>query len=198
MSNLKKFKNKKIAIYGGSFNPIHIGHLLTGYDVLEKLCYDYILYIPANIPVHKDFKDGIDGKLRLEMVKLATKEYEKFLYSDIEIKRGGLTYTYDTVKELQQKFGFTEKFGVIFGDDLLEGLDTWKNISELEKMTELICLKRDKDIEHFSKYKVKFVENRIFNITSSEIRERVKKNQPINYFMTNTVKNFIIKNKLYY
>ena len=135
MSSLKSYKDKKIAIYGGSFNPIHLGHLLTGYDVIEKLGYDYVLYIPANIPVHKDFKDGIDSKLRLKMVQLAINQYDKFGVSDIEIKRGGLTYTYDTVLELQKRYGFKEKLGIVFGDDLLSGLHTWKN-NTLQDMTD--------------------------------------------------------------
>ena len=197
MSNLKKYKSKKIAIYGGSFNPIHIGHLLTGFDVLEQLGYDYILYIPANIPVHKDFKDGAKPLDRFNMVNLAIKKCKRFLSSDIEIRRGGLTYTYDTIVELREKFGFTQKFGVIFGDDLLDGLNTWKNIDTLQETTDLICLKRDKNRNYSSKYKVNYVENRIFDISSTEIRDRIKNNLPINYFVTDNVRRYIFENGLY-
>lgn len=197
MSSLKSYKDKKIAIYGGSFNPIHLGHLLTGYDVIEKLGYDYVLYIPANIPVHKDFKDGIDSKLRLKMVQLAINQYDKFGVSDIEIKRGGLTYTYDTVLELQKRYGFKEKLGIVFGDDLLSGLHTWKNIATLQDMTELICLKRDDNQVSDSPYKIRYLNNRVFSISSTEIRDRIKNGLPINYFLPKEVYNFITNNKLY-
>lgn len=197
MLNLKSLRNKKIAIYGGSFNPIHIGHLLTGFDVLEQLNYDYILYIPANIPVHKDFSQGLSAEYRLKMVELSIANCNSFLSSDIEIKRGGLTYTYDTVTELQKLCDFSNKLGVIFGDDLLDGLSTWKNIDDLQNISELICLKRDKDKVYNSNYKVRYADNRLFSISSTEIRERIRSNLPISYFVTESVETYIKKNRLY-
>ncbi len=197
MSSLKKYKFKKIAVYGGSFNPIHIGHLLTGFDAIEQLGYDYILYVTTNIPVHKDFSEGVASYDRFKMVNLAIKHYEKFLSSDIEIKRGGPTYTFDTITELYKKYNFTNKLGVIFGDDLLDGLSTWKEIDKLQKIADLICLKRGQNENNCSKYRIKYVQNRIFSISSTEIRERIRKNLPVNYFLTENVRKYIEKNQLY-
>ena len=131
---MKNFKNKKIAIYGGSFNPIHIGHLITGFDLIEKLNYDYVIYVPANIPIHKNISNLLNHNYRLEMIKLSIHGINNFLVSDIEIKKGGISYTIDTIKELQELYKCNSKLGVIFGDDLLNDLSSWKEIDLLSKI----------------------------------------------------------------
>ncbi|OHD13941.1 MAG: nicotinate (nicotinamide) nucleotide adenylyltransferase [Spirochaetes bacterium GWD1_27_9] len=197
MKELNNLSNKKIAIYGGSFNPIHIGHLLTGFDIIEKLGYEHIIYIPANIPVHKDSSGFPEPSHRLKMLNLSIKYTKFFLSSDIEIKRGGLTYTYDTVEELTKLLNYKAKFGVVFGDDLLAGLNKWKNIDSLQNICELICLKRDLSTKENIPYKITYLKNRVFSISSTEIRERVKSNLSIDYMVTKEVKNYIVRKKLY-
>ena len=135
--------DKKVAIYGGTFNPIHIGHLLTGFDVIEKLKYDYIIYIPTNISVHKNTNNALSAKHRLKMVDLSIKGIKGFLSSDVEIRRGGLTYTIDTIRQLKEEYKYNGKFGIVFGDDLIEDLSTWKEIELLQDIADLICLFRN-------------------------------------------------------
>ncbi len=194
---MNNFKNKKIAIYGGTFNPIHIGHLITGFDLIEKLKYDYVIYIPANIPAHKKSIHIINQKNRLEMIKLSTKGIDKFLVSDIELKNGGISYTIDTVRALHKIYDYKGKFGVVFGDDLLNDLYTWKEIDLLSKITDMICMFRNNSKKNNSKFKIKWLENRIINISSTEIRDRIKNNLPINFLVTDNVNKYILKNKLY-
>jgi nicotinate-nucleotide adenylyltransferase len=194
MTNLK---NKKIVVYGGTFNPIHIGHLLTGFDLLEKLNYDYVIYVPTNIPAHKNTFNLIDQFYRLKMIKLSIKGIKKFLVSDIEIKKGGISYTIDTIKELYDMYKCKNKIGVVFGDDLLNELSQWKEIDSLSKITDMICMYRKSSKVIKSKYKLKWLQNRIINISSSEIRERIKNNLPINFMVSEKVNNFILKKKLY-
>ncbi len=189
--------NKKVALYGGSFNPVHIGHLLTAFYIKEKLMYDLIIFIPANIPVHKDNSELISPDKRIKMLKLATKKIDSFLVSDIEIKRGNKSYTFDTVMELKEKYKYSDKFGIIIGDDLLEGLNSWKNIDTLQNICDILCLKRDKYKNLKSDYKVTFLENRIIEISSSEIRDRIKKGLPINFMVPKEVEKYILKNRLY-
>ena len=191
------FKNKKIAVYGGSFNPIHIGHLIAGFDLIEKLNYDYVVYVPANIPVHKNISNLVNHNYRYEMIKLSIQDIDNFLVSDIEIKKGGISYTIDTIKELQEQYKNNKKLGVVFGDDLVNDLSSWKEIDLLYKTTDMICLHRNSKKSIKSKYRLKWFENHIINISSSEIRERIKKKLPINFMVTDKVNKYILKKKLY-
>src|SRR4030042_5420933 len=140
---MQELKNKKVAIYGGTFNPIHLGHLITGLEIIEKLNYDIVFYIPANIPSHKYFVDTVSKQDRLNMVKLSVKNTDNFFCSDIEIKRGGVSYTIDSIDELTKKYNYKGRFGIVFGDDLVSGLHTWKEIDRINKIADLICLKRN-------------------------------------------------------
>ena len=194
---MSDFRNKRIALYGGSFNPIHHGHLLTGLEVIEKLKYDYIVYIPANIPAHKKIENIESSKRRLDMVKMAVKKYNKFLFSDVEIKRGGISFTIDTVYELKDIYQSKYKFGIIFGDDLLDELESWKDFNKLAKISEFICLTRDNNKVYKPKIKINYLNNRIVEMSSTEIRNRVKNKLNIDFMVTNEVKKYIIKNKLY-
>ncbi len=194
---MQELKNKKVAIYGGTFNPIHLGHLITGLDIIEKLNYDKVLYIPANIPSHKFFVDTVSKEDRLNMVKLSLKNCDNFIFSDIEIKRGGISYTIDTLEELKEKYDYNGRFGVVFGDDLVSGLHTWKEIDRINKIADLICLKRNHKDEIKTDYNIKFVNNRIIDISSTEIRERIKNNLTLDFFLKDTVIKYIFKKKLY-
>ncbi|MCG8568711.1 MAG: nicotinate-nucleotide adenylyltransferase [Spirochaetes bacterium] len=197
MSKLNNLNGKKIAIFGGSFNPVHNGHLLTAQKLYEYFHFDYILFIPANIPVHKNSKDFPDATHRLNMVKLAIENYPYFIYSDIEIKRGGFTYTIDTVMELKQRFPLIQKISFIIGDDLLSGLSSWKNIDQLLQEVELICLKRSKDNIADTDYPVLFFLNPLYDISSTEIRKRIKAKLPIDFMLPDRVKKYILDNQLY-
>jgi nicotinate-nucleotide adenylyltransferase len=191
------FRNKKIAIFGGSFNPIHLGHLLTGLEVIEKLKYDYIVYIPANIPAHKKEYNIESSKRRFDMVKMAVKSCDKFLASDVEIKRGGVSFTIDTVCQLKEIYQTKYKFGIIFGDDLLDELESWKDFGNLVKISDLICLTRNKNKIKKPKIRINYLNNRVVEMSSTEIRNRVKNKLNIDFMVTNEVKKYIIKNKLF-
>ncbi len=185
----------KIAIYGGTFNPIHIGHLLTAFDVLEQTDYKKVIFIPTNIPPHKEFNRDVSAEDRIKMVELSISSIKDFLFDDIEIKRGGKSYTYDTIVYLQEKFS-NAQFGFIVGDDLAKELHTWKNFPQLQNMCEFLCLKRD-NIEIKTDYKLTHINNRIISIGSTEIRERIRKELPITFMVTREVENYIYENRLY-
>jgi nicotinate-nucleotide adenylyltransferase len=193
---MKFKKTDKIAIYGGTFNPIHVGHILTGYEILEKLGYDHVLYVPDNIPVHKNVVKS-DSHDRLKMVELSLKRIKGFSFSDIEIKRGGYSYTYDTVIELREQLDVDNKFGVIFGDDLLSGIHLWKNIGELERICDLVCLKRNNTVTNPPDIRIEYFNNKIFDISSTEIRNRVESGLTIFGMVTEEVGKYITKRRLY-
>lgn len=187
----------KTALYGGSFNPIHFGHLLSAKTVIEFFNYDKIVFIPASTPVHKDNSDYVSNLHRENMIKLAIENEKQFQYSDCELKRGGLSYTIDTVRYYYENYNITDKIGVIIGDDLIEGLDKWKEIETLQSIADIICLQRD-DIKKTSKFKINFIKNRIFEISSKEIRDLLNNNKSINYLLPERVIDYINQNKLYY
>ena len=187
-------KPEKIALYGGTFDPIHMGHLLTGYDIMEKLGYDRVIYIPDNIPVHKKASLSKSAD-RLKMVKMSVQGIKGFDWSDIEIKRGGYSYTYNTVMEMKKNHDV--KYGIIFGDDLLGGINKWKKIGELQNICELVCLKRNNKSINDTGLKIKFFENRVMEISSTEIRGRIANGLPIKGMVTPEVMNYISRKKLY-
>ncbi|MBM3243930.1 MAG: nicotinate (nicotinamide) nucleotide adenylyltransferase, partial [Candidatus Omnitrophica bacterium] len=107
----------KIGILGGTFNPVHIGHLILAEEALEKLGLNKIIFMPACLPPHKENIDIAAPNERLKMVKLAIKGNKKFIVSDIEIKRAGRSYTVDTVRELKKRSP-KDEFYFIIGSDL--------------------------------------------------------------------------------
>ncbi len=186
----------KTAIYGGSFNPVHYGHLLSAVWVFEKLNYDKIILVPTNIPVHKNYSDFPSAIHRLEMLRLAVEGIDYLEVSDVEIQRGGNSYSIDTVRELTQKLNLTQKPGLIIGDDLLDGLCKWKEIDNLCRESNLVCLKRN-NCSVTTPYPLTFLDNRIISISSTDIRERIRIGKKIDFLLPDKVKDYITEHKLY-
>ena len=190
---------KKVAIFGGSFNPIHIGHLITAQYVREICGLDTIIFIPCYISPHKtDFKP-VDGDLRLEMVKLAIAHNPHFGVSDYELKKGGVSYTIDTVRHLKKKY---DKIDLIIGYDNLLVFDKWKDPDELVKLVNLIVLKRSSDKKKNVKKNKYFefaniINTPVVDVSSSEIRARIKGGKSIEHLVSEPVKKYIISHKLY-
>ncbi len=194
---LPDLRNKKIAIYGGSFNPIHIGHLLGAVSVKENFDFDYIIFIPANKPAHKELDSLTPSPTqRLRMTEMAVKGIDYFCASDVELKRGGVSYTIDTVDYFLNEHKVLPKPGVIIGTDLIPGLDSWKEIGRLSEISRLICITRDNQ-KTVNKYGIEFLNTPIIEMSSSFIRNRLNKGLNIDFMVTNNVKNYINKHKLY-
>lgn len=149
----------KIAVLGGSFNPIHIGHLALADEVCVSLGYDKVIFVPTFIPPHKMPVDTVSADDRLEMVRLACMDDGRFEADPCEIERGGTSYTYDTVDYLEKKYGSSldGKIGLIMGDDLIPGFHLWHRAQELSEKCTLILARRprqeDSDPEHSNKDK---------------------------------------------
>ncbi|MGB9668210.1 MAG: nicotinate-nucleotide adenylyltransferase, partial [Thermosulfidibacteraceae bacterium] len=130
----------RIGIFGGTFNPVHMGHLIAAEDVRYKMKLDKILFIPSNIPPHKSTKGLISAEDRLNMVKLAIEGNPFFECSDIEIKRGGKSYTIDTVKEVKN-INKAEYFFILGGEAFLS-FHNWKNPEGILREIDLIVISR--------------------------------------------------------
>lgn len=166
----------KTAILGGSFNPVHIGHLILAEEVLSQCGYDRILFIPANIPPHKSIDDP-GSHIRLEMLEAATKQFPEFAVSNCEILRRGVSYTIDTVRYLKTddvlKGQIDGKPGLIVGDDLLAGFFEWKEPYSLVSEADIIVAHRQYPYRLSLPYPHRYVENTIMPISSSEVRARI-------------------------
>jgi nicotinate-nucleotide adenylyltransferase len=214
---IKSVKNKieflqnellKIGIMGGTFDPIHYGHLVTAEAARAKFNLDQVIFVPAGNPPHKVDQMVTDKNHRYLMTLLATATNPYFEVSRIEIDREGYTYTIDTVKNFNVEFQGKAQFYFITGADALNQILTWKDAESLLKICEFVAATRPgyhhddlfKDIEYLTvnyNSRIHFVEVPSLAISSTDIRERVKSNQPIKYLLPESVENYIYKNNLY-
>ncbi|BEO93884.1 nicotinate (nicotinamide) nucleotide adenylyltransferase [Fusobacterium nucleatum] len=188
----------KIAIYGGSFNPMHIGHEKIVDYVLKNLDMDKIIIIPVGIPSHRE-NNLEESDTRLKICREIFKSNEKVEVSDIEIKSERKSYTYDTLLKLIEIYGKDNKFFEIIGEDSLKNLKTWKNYKELLNLCKFIVFRRkdDKntkiDSEFLNNKNIIILENEYYNISSTEIRNKVKNGEDITGLVNEKVKNLIKK-----
>lgn len=196
---------KRIGVFGGTFNPIHLGHLIAAQEVLYKMKLDKIVFMPSGDPPHKSNYFLASSSDRLEMVWLAIEGNKSFTVSDMEIKRIGKTYTYDTLIELH-KIYYGDKFYFIVGFDALKEMHTWKNAEELFKLTDLIVVNRG-ILEEGMKDEIKdkekcgasinLVEIPDIGISSTDIRKRIFIGEGIRYLVPDNVFEYITKKGLY-
>lgn len=198
---------KKTGIMGGSFNPIHNGHLEIAECAMEEYDLDEVLFIPNHCPPHKDSSEMIDADLRLQMVKLAIQGHPHYTISDMEIKKGGLSYTYLTVTELKNRYPDTE-FYFLMGADSLADFRKWRNADMIaSKCHILAAMRNDMDngdvtrlAEELSReYGGDFSLLRIppTDISSTQIRRLLKYGKKISGMVPEAVEQFIAEHQLY-
>jgi nicotinate-nucleotide adenylyltransferase len=186
----------KIGILGGTFNPIHIGHLILAEEVREKLRLDRVIFVPTYIAPHKQNSKVAAAQERLSMVKAAIKGNSFLKASDIEIKRKGPSYTVDTVKAFNRKFPGDELY-FIAGSDLLKYLDEWKDFRELLGLVKFVVATRPGyPLENIPAY-VQRVGIRAVDVSAFEIRQCIKGHKSFRYLVPEAVFEYINKKKLY-
>ena len=161
----------RIAILGGTFNPVHNGHLNIAGEVKSRFGYQRVVFIPANIPAHKKMEVEVGADHRLKMLELAVAQHSDFVVDDCELRRGGTSYTIDTVRELSQSYPITGKPGLIIGDDLVEDFKSWRDVERLVELVELVIAHRRTPKDIAVDYPCRYVDNSLFPISSSQIRE---------------------------
>jgi nicotinate-nucleotide adenylyltransferase len=188
----------KVGIFGGTFDPIHHGHLITAQSVREIRDLDKIIFIPSFISPHKADVNSASPEHRMSMLKLAVDGIDFFEVSDYEIKKEGISYTVDTLKEFKKKY---DELEFIIGYDNIFKFHTWKNPDEIMKITKILVLKRKSSLPppHEDKYvkSALFVETRGIEISATDIREKVKQGMPIHYLVPEKVKEYIYSFNLY-
>jgi len=186
----------KIGILGGTFNPIHVGHLILAEEVREKLFLDKIIFMPAYLPPHKNNSHIIEARYRFEMIQAAIRENPYLSVSDIEINRQGRSYTIDTIVELKKLYPADELY-FITGSDLLKYLDDWKDLSQIISMVKFVVATRPGyALEKIPAY-IATVAIRAVDISAFEVRDAIKDNKSFRYLVPESVYKYITKNNLY-
>ena len=199
---------KRIGIMGGTFNPIHKGHLALAKSAMEEFVLAKVIFIPAGMPPHKKPGEVIDKEHRYNMVKLAIKQIPKFSISRIEVDRKGISYAVDTFNELKKIYGEKTKLFYIMGLDSINEILEWRKPLELFKLCEFIVSTRPGSRIRTFKRLVKFPPlqkevDKIHlmelkeNISASEIRERLKSGKSVKGLLPRVVENYIKRNHLY-
>ncbi len=198
----------RIGIMGGTFNPIHNAHLQIAQEALEELKLDKVLFIPTGQPyMNKDMSDVLDADSRGEMTRLGISGNPLFSFSDLEIKRQGTSYTCDTLKELHALYP-EDTFYLLVGSDSFMGLGNWKDSTYIFSAATIALTLRssvpEADIMRQKEYyeetfgaKICMVSMPLLEISSSDIRRRVRKNLSIRYLVPEKVADYIHQKKLY-
>lgn len=200
-------KKKKIGIMGGTFNPIHIGHLILGQTALEQFQLDKVLFMPTKNPPHKIYDHIVDDAIRAEMVLKAIKDNPNFELSTFEMDREGITYTADTLTQLTKQ-NPDEEYYFIVGADSLFYIDRWKDPATIFKLSRLLAavrgqashkdmLQKITELNETFHASVELLNSPNIDISSSEIRERVKNGMDIQYYVMPDVARYIQSNALY-
>lgn len=184
----------RIGLYGGSFDPIHFGHLLLARDAVEQLDLDRILFIPANHSPHKPEVRITPGPIRLQMVRAAIAGEPRFEADDRELRRPPPSYTIDTVRELIAERPGAE-FTYLIGADNLALLDTWREIDALRELVRFAVLARDETVTAPDP-RMPVIRRRI-EISSTEIRNRIANGEGVRYLVPIEVEAIIRLHHLY-
>jgi len=191
----------RIGIMGGTFDPIHMGHLVAAEGVRVELRLDRVVFVPAARPPHKQAAGISDGDRRLEMTRMATEDNPAFEVSDLELRRSGTSYTIDTVRQLRAGFGPGVDLFFLMGVDSLMEITTWKEYeSLLEEMTVVVFPRPGLDpssVDGAVRDRVRFVSTCEVGLASSDIRERVRKSKSIRYLVHPAVEAFVQQEGLY-
>lgn len=187
----------KAGILGGSFNPIHNGHLILADEARQKLKLDKVYFIPLNQPAHKEDKELLPARDRLRMVKSAVNGNPYFAALDIEIKRQGKSYTIDTLRLLRKEFPRVNKFFFIIGSDSLSYLESWKDINEVMKLAKFVAASRPNyPLKNCPKDILPLVVESV-DISGFRLRQRIKNNESVRYYLPEEVYKYIEKKGLY-
>jgi len=221
----KDLKGKRIGIVGGTFNPIHLGHLRSAEENRETYDLSRVIFIPSATPPHKDSGNIIDAKHRYKMVKRAVSSNCNFVASDIELKREGKSYTIDTLKYFKERVGDEGEIYFIIGLDAFIEIETWMNFRELFEYSHFVVTDRpdseskspqfvmpegisdafEKQTDgeqdfwiHTSKSRLYFQDISALDISSTVIRGLIRDGKSISYLVPESVNKYIKKRGLYH
>lgn len=195
-TNVKNLARRSVGLFGGTFNPVHLGHFIIADQVLHQLHLDEILFIPDNQPPHKTKKTALPASERVAMLAAALEGQKGFALDLTEIQRGGISYTIDTVKSLQQQHPDTDYY-VIIGADMVADLPNWHAIDELSHLIKFVGVRRP-GVQVSAAYPIIWVDAPLLAISSSQIRHMCACHQSIRYLVPQLVAEYIQEKGLYH
>ncbi|HOG39835.1 MAG: putative nicotinate-nucleotide adenylyltransferase [Deltaproteobacteria bacterium ADurb.Bin026] len=208
----------RIGLFGGTFDPVHIGHLRVAEEIREAFELERVYFIPANIPPHKNIQLITDSDIRLKMIKSAVRDNKYLSVSDIELKRKGVSYSIDTVKSFEKRF---KSLYFIMGIDAFYEIDTWYDYKEIFNHTNFIVMLRPMDrkpgasdvfpnslkthikkiddvrFQHSSGNMIYLQQVTQLDISSTRIRENIKQGKTTRYIVPKTVEKIVREKGLY-
>jgi nicotinate-nucleotide adenylyltransferase len=187
----------RIAVLGGSFNPVHIGHLLLADAALSSLSYDRVILVPAFQSPLKDESRGAGPRDRLDMLLAAVAADPRFCVDDCELRREGISYTIDTVEDLVRRYRPGAPLGLILGDDLAANFHRWKRAGDLASLTDIIIAHRTSGKELPFPYAHRRLSNPIIDVSSGSLREKILKGEAWDYLVPPGAR-FIIRDRSLY
>jgi len=180
---------------GGSFNPLHLGHLQLA-DECIAAGYDKIVLVPAYIAAHKDSIPGDSPEERLAMVRMAAEAYG-FETCDCEIRRGGISYTIDTIDYLKKHYKPSGRIGLVIGEDLLDGFHKWRRYRDLLSKVDLLLARRGPERTDRDDIEYTRLDNPDFPVSSTDIRERVASGRPFRFLVPPEIAAYIMNRGIY-
>ncbi len=189
-------KAKRIGILGGTFNPVHIGHLAIAQVAMEKCGLDKVLFIPCALPPHKAMTSLVSGEDRLKMVRRAVKGNARFQVLDYEVKKGGRSYSVDTLEYLKGIYPESTRLFFIVGEDEFPYLKTWKHVDRILELATFVVVSRP-GTEKQSRIKHHRVIMPGIDVSSSYVRKRARAGKSIKYLVPEGVARYIKQRKLY-
>ena len=193
----------RLGIFGGSFDPPHVGHLLAAVDAFEALHLDKLIFVPTAIQPLKSDAIAAAAHHRLAMVRMLAGADERFAVDAVEIERPGLSYTVDTLETFAQRFPNAERFFLV-GEDAVAAFGKWKNPQHILKLARVAILRRPREGESAALERSSdqpdgtiTLETRLVDVSSTEIRERVRAGKSIRGFVPESVAEFIETERLY-
>ncbi len=213
---------RRLGLFGGTFNPIHYGHLRSAEEVCEALALDHLWFIPAGHPPHKTAQGITSFEVRLEMSRLAVGDHPVMSVSDLEGRRPGRSYSIETLRQIRLEVGPTWELYFILGLDAILEIATWKDYKDLFAMSHFVVLDRpgydrqrlgevllgevhplfrplqgERSFQHPSGHNVVLQETTLMDISGTGIREMVRCGRSIRYLLPEAVREYIITHKLY-
>jgi nicotinate-nucleotide adenylyltransferase len=197
----------RVGIYGGAFAPIHVGHVEAAKAFMSQMWLDVLFVIPTGCSPHKEMDKGATDNDRLEMCRLAFEGVEGVIVSDMEIRRGGQSYSIDTLRELSDK---DRRLFMLCGTDMMLNLGEWDKIDEIFSLSYPVYIRRENDraldaeiiaknkdyFEKYGKYVIK-LEAPVIEVSSSMVREKLRRGEDISGFIDPKVLNYINEKGLY-